>query len=88
MKFDLSKYVLAVVWLLVIVNPFVAFPSWLAITLYAIGVFLVVAHLGEYIAFREVIAKRQEGPLLAFFMTFFFGVLYWKDYPYTPWDSE
>ncbi len=88
MKFDLSKLVLVFVWLLVIINPFVAFPSWLAITLYSIGVFLVVAHLGEYIAFREVIAERPEGTLLAFLMTFFFGVLYWKDYPYKPWNSE
>ena len=81
MKFDISKKILIVVWVMVVINLFGVFPSGLEVTLNVIGVFLVVAHLGEYIFFRKTIAKREEGTLLAFAMTFFFGVLYWKDYP-------
>ena len=84
MKFDISKKILIVIWVMVVINLFDVFPSGLEVTLNAFGVFLVVAHLGEYIFFRKTIAKREEGTLLAFVMTFFFDVLYWKDYPSSP----
>jgi hypothetical protein len=54
---------------------------------FLLGVFLTVAHLGEYVVCHTTIAQRPEGPVLAFAMTFFFGVLYWNDFPSEPWDQ-
>ena len=78
MKFDLPKIVTIIIWLLVIANFFVAFPDWANTALNGIGIFLVAAHLIEYVVFNKRIAEKPEGKVLAFVMTFFFGVLYWK----------
>ena len=81
MKFDLPKLITIFIWLLVIANLFLSFPAWLNFALNGIGIFLIAAHLIEYVVFRETIAKKPEGKLLAFVMTFLFGVLYWKSAP-------
>ena len=86
MKFDVWKGLTLAVWVLVFVNPFVSFPGWAATTLWTTGAFLVVAHLGEYVFAYQTISKRPESRLVAFLMTFFFGVLYWKDFPSEPWE--
>ncbi len=78
MNLYLAKIATIIVWMLVVINPFVAFPSWLATTLYLVGLFLAVAHTGEYVFYRDVIDKKPEGKIQAFLMTFIFGLLYWK----------
>lgn len=81
MKFDLWKIALTGLWILIGVNQFYAFPQVVRTSLNALGTFLVVAHLGEYYFCRKTINERPEGILLAFVMTFLYGVFYWKDYP-------
>ena len=78
MSLYIAKMVTIIIWVLVVTNLFVVFPSWLATTLYAMGLFLVVAHLGEYVVFRKAIDKKPEGKVQAFLMTLIFGLLYWK----------
>ena len=79
MNFGIAKSITALAWVLVLVNFFGVFPGWFETTLYVVGALLVVAHLGEYIVFHKTIAAREEGPVTAFVMTFFFGIFYWKD---------
>jgi uncharacterized protein YhhL (DUF1145 family) len=88
MKFDLPKQITTAVWLLVVVNLLVSFSSWAALTLHIIGVFLVVAHLIEYLVYKKVIDQKPEGALLAFVMTILYGVFYWKDFPAKKWEAE
>lgn len=78
MNLYLAKIATVILWILVVINPFVAFPSWLATTLYVVGLSLAVAHIGEYVFCREAIDKKPEGKAQAFLMTFVFGFLYWK----------
>ena len=78
MKFDLPKIVTSIVWLVIVLNLFLVFPFWLAMTLNILGAFLVVAHLIEYVVYREKIAQKPESALVAFIMTFLYGVFYWK----------
>lgn len=81
MKFDVWKIILLVLWGLIIANLFHAFPDWMAKSFRVLGVIFVVVHIAEYLFFFRTIRARPESPIVAFFMTFFFGIFYWKDYP-------
>jgi uncharacterized protein YhhL (DUF1145 family) len=87
-KFDLWKIAVTGLWILIGVNLFADFPQVVRTSLNALGTFLVVSHLGEYYFCRKTIDARPEGTLLAFVMTFFYGVFYWRDYPTKAWDES
>jgi len=81
MKFDAWKFVLLVLWGLIFANLIHAFPDGMAKSLRVLGVLFVVVHIAEYLFFFKTISSRPENPAVAFLMTFFFGIFYWKDYP-------
>ena len=81
MKFDAWKFILLVLWALILANLVHAFPDWMAKSFRVLGVLFVVVHLAEYLFFYKTISSRPESPVVAFLMTFFFGIFYWKDYP-------
>ena len=88
MKFDAAKWLTTSLWLVIVINLFAPFPGIWAAILNWTGIALAVAHPGEYIFCYKQISARPEGPLLAFVMTFFYGVFYWKDFPSKPWDAD
>ncbi len=81
MRFDAWKIILLVLWALILANLVHAFPDWMAKSFRVLGVLFVVVHLAEYLFFYKTISSRPESPAVAFLMTFFFGVFYWKDFP-------
>lgn len=85
MRINIWKILLSILWIMIAINLFRPLPPALATTLHAACLFLVFAHLGEYLVFRKTIAERPESTALGFLMTFFFGVLYWKDFSEKPW---
>ena len=88
MKFDRAKWITTGLWVLIVINLFFPFPGVLSPILYWTGVVLAVAHIIEYIVFYKKITAKPESPLLAFVMTFLYGVFYWKDFPSKSWDEE
>ena len=68
-------------WALILANLVHAFPDGIAKSLRVLGVLFVVVHLAEYLFFYKTISSRPESPAVAFLMTFFFGIFYWKDFP-------
>jgi len=78
MKLNLAKILTLLVWLLILLSLTTIFPVAYRMPLQYLGLFLLGAHFVEYLLFKEKIAKKPEGPLLAFVMTMLFGVFYWK----------
>lgn len=72
---------LLVLWALILANLVHPFPDWMAKSFRVLGVLFVVVHLAEYLFFYKTISSRPESPAVAFLMTFFFGIFYWKDFP-------
>ncbi|MBE9548621.1 MAG: DUF1145 domain-containing protein [Proteobacteria bacterium] len=78
MKPSFAKILTLATWLLIIISLFNVLPASLTTGLQYLGIFLLIAHLAEYIIFRKTIARKPEQPLLAFLLTIIFGVFYWK----------
>jgi uncharacterized protein YhhL (DUF1145 family) len=77
--YDIAKILLSFAWVLIVANLFFEFPTWFAMILVISGLLLSVAHVAEYFYFREEISRKPEGAVLAFLLTFLFGLFYWKD---------
>lgn len=78
MKLGFGKILTLGTWLLIIISLFNVFPASLTTVLQYLGIILLITHLIEYLAFRKIISRKPEQPLLAFIMTMIFGVFYWK----------
>jgi len=78
MNFTLLKITTVALWLLVIVNLFADFPTWIYLGLNLLGLFCLFAHLAEYLLLGEIIDRQGDGKIKAFFMTLVFGFVYWK----------
>jgi len=81
MRFDAWKFILLVLWALILANLVHPFPDWMGKSFRVLGVLFVVVHLAEYLFFYKTISSRPESPAVAFLMTFLFGIFYWKDFP-------
>lgn len=88
MTFDYAKIITTIIWLLVIINLFITLPYNLALALYGIGLFLAITHAMECIAYRKQIHGKPESKPVAYLMTFFFGVLYLRNWPTDPWNGR
>lgn len=72
------KPILLVTWALIILNLLVALPEPLVWPLHALGTFLVVAHVVEFIIFYKAISAKGDGFAKSFVQTFLFGMVYIK----------
>lgn len=85
MKLDFAKTLTLLFWLLVLVTPFAGFPEMAVTGIYLTSLGMAVAHTGEFFYFRKEVASKQGDKLEVFLLTFFFGVLYLKNWPAEPW---
>ncbi len=88
MTFDYAKQITTGVWALVLFTLLADLPPTFELVFYCIGLFLVVAHIGECIAFRKQVEAKPEPAPFAYFMTFLFGVLYLRNWPTDPWHGK
>ena len=82
MKFYFAKAIVTAIWIAIGINSVFPFPGWLEPALSWMGILIAAAHSVEYIIFHKVILQRPESAVMAFFMTFLYGFLYWKDVSY------
>lgn len=88
MTFDYAKIITTIVWILVFANLFAPFPHPVSLALCGTGFFLAISHAAECVVYRnEINAKPQSLPV-AYLMTFFFGVLYLRNWPTDPWNGS
>ena len=73
------KPILLIVWALVVLNLLVSLPTAIVWPLHAIGVFLVVAHIAEFLIFYKRIKAKGDGFVKSFINTLLFGMVYIKN---------
>ncbi len=76
--YGLSRMLLGVLWLGIGAAFLVPLDGLVGGILRGTGGLLAVAHLMEYVLFRQRIRALPEGPVVAFVMNFFFGLFYWS----------
>jgi len=80
-KTTVPKLILVTIWCLFAASFIIVFPSPMGITLKVLGGTLIVAHVFEFIIYKQIIKAKRDGGVKSFLMTMIFGLLYVKARP-------